>query len=158
MVSSSNIPKKSNDCPEGSVPKRERRNKILTTPKDEETGREDKRFLGNFMGLALTFSLHNKAPQQQGWGFYRILSWQNTEFHDAQSTTNPPGLLLGMKNQLSHSRTNPNLKEKTCWDEAVPSTNPTPNLGGHKTKLGSPQPQIWGSTNLGNHKSSPWGP
>lgn len=102
------------------------------TPKDEETGREDKRFMGNFMGLALTFSLHHKAPQQHGWGFYRILSWQNTEFHDAQSTTNAPGLLLaapGMKNQLSHSKTNPNLKEKTVGMKLFPPQT---------------QPQTWG--------------
>lgn len=114
------------------------------TPKDEEfleTGRGQE-VHGEFHRAGSDLQSSPQSTPRHGWGFYRIISWQNTEFHDAQSTTNPPGLLLvalGMKNQLSHSRTNPNLKEKT-WDEAVPSTNPTPNLGVHKNKRGSPQP------------------
>lgn len=119
------------------------------TPKDEEfleTG-GGQEVHGEFHGAGSDLQSSPQSTPQHGWGFYRIISWQNTEFHDAQSTTNPPGLPLvapGMKNQLSHRGTNPNLKEKTCWDEAVPSTNPTPKLGLHKIKSQSPQPQIWG--------------
>lgn len=130
--------------------------------------------MGNFMGLALTFSLHHKAPHSKAGGFYRIISWQNAEFHDAQSTTNPPGLLLvapGMKNQLSHSRTNPNPKEKSVGMKLFPpQTQPqtwgsikpnlgvlNPNAGVHKSKSGGLYIQSQGSTNpnLRGHKSKP---
>lgn len=66
---------------------------------------EDRRLVRNFMGLALTFSPHHTAPHSTARGFYGIISWQNTEFRDAQSTTNPPGLL---QNRLSHRGTNAN--------------------------------------------------
>lgn len=70
---------------------------------------EDKRFTGNFLGLALTFRLHHKAPQ----GTVGVFIGFKTR--NSMSTTNPPGLLLvapGMKNQLSHRGTNTNLKDK----------------------------------------------
>lgn len=115
-------------------------------PKDEETGRGQE-VHEEFHGAGSDLQSSPQSTPQHGWGFYRIISWQNTEFHDAQSTTNPPGLLpggTGNEEPAQPQRNKPKPEGKDCWDEAVPSTNPTPNLGLQKTKPGSPQPQIWG--------------